>query len=193
MSKGGGGVNFPNPWDIQLGGDGSTVHIDSGLDDIAITQIAPITTNSNIAITQPIVTNATSKSDSDANVDLKIEPLDIKVEPLDLKIEPLKLDAATRSEIDLKPVVLDSCTTVKLAPLPPICVEAPYSTHFGITYMGMEVWGINISGRNETFLHSPPKPQSFHVPKPETRNSDDDSTRKPDQGRPAGGLRVRVK
>src|SRR5215472_15219005 len=132
-------VNIPSNYTIKVGSDGSTFKID--------TDIEPLTVNSNLAVTQPIITQSTAKSDSTASLDLKIEPLD-------LKIEPLKV--STDSEIDVKPLAVDSCSTFKLAPLPPIRLEQPYTQHFGITFMGMELWGITISGRSEMFLHSPP-------------------------------------
>jgi hypothetical protein len=130
MSKGG-GVNIPSDYTIKLGSDGSTIHVDSDLDNIHLKEIAPVTVNSNVAVTQPIVTQSTSKSDSTASVDLKVEPL--------------KVSSDSTSEIDVKPLAIDSCQTLKLAPLPPIKMEQPYSQHFGITFMGMELWGFNMS------------------------------------------------
>ena len=124
-------INFPNPFNIELGGDGTAINLDSDID---------LTSNS----------TSTSTSNSTASLDLKVEPLDIKIEPLDLKIEPLKVD--TDSKIDIKPLAVDSCTTIKLAPLPPIRLEQPYSTHFGFTYMGMELFGFNLAGKSATFL-----------------------------------------
>lgn len=133
--------SIPNPWTIELSGDGTPLTIDTE-------------STSNIAITQPIVTNSTSNSDSTA--DIKIEPLKVDTTS-DIKIEPLKVDTDSRSEIDLKPLAIDSCQTIKLAPLPSIQMEQPYSQHFGITFMGTELWGINISGKSEMLLHSSPK------------------------------------
>src|SRR5205807_4953943 len=115
--------------------------------------IAPVTVNTNVEVTQPNVTQSTSKSDSTASVDLKVEPLQVSSD--------------STSEIDVKPLAIDSCQTLKLAPLPPIKMEQPYSQHFGITFMGMELWGFNMSGKSETFLHSPPKPQHYSVRIPE--------------------------
>lgn len=182
MSKG--GSSIPSDYTIKLGSDGSTIHIDTDLDNIHVKEIAPLTVNSNIAVTQPIVSQ--SKSDSAANVDLKLEPID-------LKIEPLKVDSDSKSEIDVKPLVVDSCQTLKLAPLPPIRMEQPYSQHFGLTYMGIELWGMNISGHSETILGSPPKSNA-----PRTLVShppcDEPSAHQPSRQRPSsGGLRVRVK
>ena len=177
--------------DLQLGSDGSTAQMDLGLD------INPLSVTSNLAVTQPIVTQSTSNSTSTANLDLKVEPLnvDLKVEPLnvDLKVEPLKV--FTDSEIDLKPVAIDSCQTLKLAPLPPIKMEQPYCQHFGITFMGMELWGVNISGKYDTFLHSPPKPHHFTSQAPEPCDCCGERAHEPRRAptQPPSGLRVRVK
>src|SRR5258708_27757223 len=112
-----------------------------------------------MAVKKPIVTESTNKSVSTASLDLKIQPLDVK-------IEPLKAEVDTNSTIDLKPVAVDSCQTIKLAPLPPICVDQPYFQHFGFTFMGMEGWGFNISGNFDMKLPSPAKPKHHHVHPP---------------------------
>src|SRR4051812_19157456 len=178
MSKGG-GVDIPSDYTFKLGSDGSTIHIDSDLDNIHLKEIAPVTVNSNVAVTQPIVTQSTSKSDSTAD--------------LHLKVDPLQVDSNSKSEIDVKPLVVDSCQTLKIAPLPPIRVHQPYSQHFGITYMGMELWGLNISGSSETFLHSPPKVKHHSAPgqQPGTAHEQPKPKSAPDS--PRSGLRVRVK
>jgi hypothetical protein len=182
MSKGG-GVSIPNPWTIKVGSDGSTIHVDSDLDNIHLKEIAPVTVNSNVAVTQPIVSDATSK------VDLKVEPLNV-----DLKVEPLKVSSDSTSAIDVKPLAIDSCQTLKLAPLPPIKMEQPYSQHFGITFMGMELWGLNISGRSETLLHSPPKPRHYNMHAPERCDCCGEPAHQPRSApaQPRSGLRVRV-
>ncbi len=189
MSKSGGSNSSISIDDtIKLGSDGSTIHIDSDLDNIHLKEIAPVTINSNLAVTQPVVTDSTSKSDSTASVDLKVEPLD-------LKVEPLKVSTDSTSTIDVKPLAIDSCQTLKLAPLPPIKMEQPYSQHFGITFMGMELWGFNLSGKSDTFLHSPPKPRHYSLEIPEPRESCGESAHKPQSApaQPRSGLRVRVK
>jgi hypothetical protein len=164
-------INFPNPFNIELGGDGTAINLDSDID---------LTSNS----------TSTSTSNSTASLDLKVEPLDIKIEPLDLKIEPLKVD--TDSKIDIKPLAVDSCTTIKLAPLPPIRLEQPYSTHFGFTYMGMELFGFNLAGKSATFLSSPPKPQFYSAERAEDHKPFNESGPSASPGRPRSGLRVRV-
>ena len=185
MGKGG-GTSIPSDYTVKVGSDGSTIHVDTDLDNIHIKEIAPVTINSNLAVTQPVVTQSTAKSD----LDLKVEPLNV-----DLKVEPLKVSSDSTSQIDVKPLAIDSCQTLKLAPLPPIKMEQPYSQHFGVTFMGMELWGFNISGKSETFLHSPPKQRHFSVEIPEPGDCGGDLPEKtnPAFSRPPSGLRVRVK
>jgi hypothetical protein len=185
MPKGGGGVNIPKDYTFKVGGDGSTIHVDSDLDNIRVNNVAPITVNSNLAVTEPIVTESTSKSDATANLTLKVEPLDIK-------LEPVKADVDTNSVIDLKPVAVDSCQTIKLAPLPPVCVEQPYSQHFGFTFMGVELWGFNISGQSEMRLHSPGKTQHHTVSMPGRHAPEKEAEGEQSPVRPRSGLRVRL-
>jgi hypothetical protein len=138
MSKGG-GSSLPNPWTVNSNLSGGA-HIDTDLDNIHIAEIAPIDATSTIKVPDPIVTK--SSSDSDAKIDLKVEPLSVTSD--------------SKSEVDLKPVAVDSCTTIKLAPLPPSRIEQPYSQHFGFTFMGVELFGFNTSGRYDTLLNTPP-------------------------------------
>jgi hypothetical protein len=136
---------LPNPWTINSNLSGGA-HIDTDLDNIHIAEIAPIDATSTIKVPDPIVTK--SSSDSDAKIDLKVEPLSVTSDS--------KSEIDSRSEIDLKPVAVDSCQTIKLAPLPPSRIEQPYSQHFGFTFMGVELFGFNTSGRYETLLNTPP-------------------------------------
>jgi hypothetical protein len=129
------------------------------------------------------------------DVEIKLDPIELKIDPLkaDIKIEPLqvstdsklssdsKVFSDSKSEIDLKPVAMDSCTTLKLAPLPPVCLEQPYSQHFGMTFMGIELWGFNISGKSQTFMNSP------------SNCGERDHRPSPPVSRPPSGLRVRLK
>jgi hypothetical protein len=174
-------VNIPKDYTIGIGGTGTTLSVDADLDNIHLKEIAPVTINSNVAVTQPIVTDSTSKSDSTASIDLKVEPL--------------KVSSDSTSAIDVKPLAIDSCQTLKLAPLPPIKMEQPYSQHFGVTFMGMELWGFNISGKSETSLHSPPKPRHYSLQFEEPCDCYGEPADKPRSApaQPRSGLRVRVK
>jgi len=166
-------VDIPsgNTLPITIGGDGTAIQTDSDV---------KLDTDSKIDV-KPL------HVDTDSKVDVKPLHLDTDSK-IDLK--PVHLD--TDSKIDLKPVAVDSCTTIKLAPLPPIHVEQPYSTHFGFTYMGMELFGFTMSGKSGTFLSSPPKPQyhSTHVAEPNRPCEDAGAESRP--RRPSSGLRVRV-
>ena len=179
----GGGVSIPDHYNITVGGGPQPLAVDAHID--------PLTTTSNIAITQPVVTQATSNSDSKASLDLKVEPLDVKLEPVDVKIEPLQV--TTDSTIDLKPVAVDSCQTIKLGPLPPIHMRQPYSLHFGFTYMGMELFGVNVSSHSETFLNSPPKHPGHEPHRHEQHGCGEPHHHDQPEPPKRGGLRVRLK
>jgi len=176
MSKGG-TPTIPDNYTFKLGSDGSTIHIDSDLDNIHIAEIAPINVNSTLAVTEPIVTQSTSTANSDSK--------------LDLKVEPLTVTSNSNSVVDLKPVAVDSCQTIKIAPLPPIRMEQPYSQHFGFTYMGMELFGFTTSGRYETLLNNPSKPGQCNCHSHEEHHSHESQ---PDSSvtRSVGGLRVKI-
>jgi hypothetical protein len=156
---------------ITIGGDGTAVQTDSDV---------KLDTDSTIDL-KPV------KVDSDSTIDLKPVKVDSD-STIDLK--PVHVD--TDSKIDLKPVAVDSCTTIKLAPLPSIHVEQPYSTHFGFTYMGMELFGFTMSGKSGTFLSSPPQPQYHSMQMAEPHQPCDGAGAESRPARPSGGLRVRV-
>jgi hypothetical protein len=159
-----------------------------GLDDMHQTvEIKPLDitlrpieleTRSELAVTQPIVTNATTKGDTTAK--------------LNLAIEPLRVESDQKSAIDIKPLAIDACQTIKLAPLPATCVEQPYQHHFGLTFMGMELFGFNLTGKSEMALRSPER-QQFH--RAHTGGEHHRSPEPPPDrsvGNAGGGLRVRV-
>jgi len=171
------------------------------------------TVNLNVPSGQPLpITIGSDGSTINTDIEVKLDPIDVKIEPLsaDIKLEPLQIStdskattdskvasdskvfSDSKSQIDLKPVAMDTCTTLKFAPLPPVCLEQPYSQHFGITFMGIELWGFNVSGKSETFLHSPPKSRCHEIPEPYGCGEQDHRSN-PSVSRPPSGLRVRVK
>jgi hypothetical protein len=183
MGKSTSSVNIPNDYTFNIGGDGKVIQSDTEL------KLDPITTTSTI------------HSDSTSQTGLNIAPLDIKIEPLDITIEPLKASVDTNSVIDLKPLAIDSCQTLKFAPFPATCVEQPYSQHFGFTLMGVELFGFNMSGKSDVFLHSPSKSthhtsmhqSSMHQSRRPGEHGGNCEESEP-KGRPApkSGLRVRI-
>jgi hypothetical protein len=167
-----------------------------GLDNIHATyDIRPldIKTDSKLAVTQPIVTDSKAKTDSNVKTDSTAK--------LALAIDPLKIESDQRSEIDLKPLAVDACQTIKLAPLPETCIEQPFEQHFGFTLFGMEIWGFNVSGKSSTNLKNGDRHQCHSTgPHGECHDSkhhhhDHHHHHRPESEylpQPGGGLRVRV-
>jgi hypothetical protein len=170
-----------------------------GLNDIQATlelkplEIKPLTLNtkSEMAVTQPIVTNSTGKNDLTGKFDTN------SAARLTLAVEPLKVESDQKTAIDLKPLVVDACQTLKLAPLPATCIEQPYNHRLAFALFGIEFWAFSISGESETGIHSPDRRHShsrYHSVQVSHGGRSCDETPAPhsDGGQPGHGLRVRI-
>jgi hypothetical protein len=133
----------------------STVTVDlKGLDKIGLTEtvnLSPINLTETIDL-KPIEVKPLSITET---VDLK--PLNI-TETVDLK--PIEIRPLNISEtVDLRPVAVDSCQTVRLAPLPETQVCNPYRHHVAMSLFGLEVMAMTYDGESEQSIHSPRRPQ----------------------------------
>jgi hypothetical protein len=168
------GANPPVPIDTEVE---ATIHTpDLMKTDSTIHSPEPIKTDSTIHSTELIKTDSTIHS-----------PDLIKTDSTIHIPETIKTDS--KSEIDLKPLAVDSCTTIKLAPT---CIEQPYSQRVSFTFMGVELFGINTSSRTDTFLNKP-SPPAAHVKHHEHWDREHRDRRTPPTvvGRPRG-ISVRV-
>jgi hypothetical protein len=132
--------------------------------------LQPVTLNENIDL-QPVTLNE--------NVDLKPVTLNENID-----LQPVTLN----ENIDLKPVAVDTCQTLRLAPLPETRVSNPY--HHRVTYhlFGMEMVNVTYTGESGQNIESP-----HHRPGAERR---DWAGGHPDERsmvvRESQGIRVRV-
>jgi hypothetical protein len=79
---------------------------------------------------------------------------------LDLAItQPIRSEA--KAELDIKPLALDQCLTIRIAPLPPTKVRQPYQQHFGLTLFGIEWFGINVEGELQVIISDLPRKPSI--------------------------------
>ena len=58
----------------------------------------------------------------------------------------------TTSSIDLKPVAVDSCVRLELAPPPPTEVCTPYEQRWGWSVLGLELFSLSVSGQTSTHV-----------------------------------------
>jgi hypothetical protein len=130
----------------------------------------PITVNENVDV-KPLTLNE--------NIDVK--PLTVN-ENIDVK--PLTLN----ENIDLKPVAIDSCQTLRLAPLPETQVCQPYRHHVGYTMFGIEYMGVSYDGESKQLIQSPRRPQVVERPQ-RTQQSRREPQREISGTR---GIRVRI-
>jgi hypothetical protein len=56
----------------------------------------------------------------------------------------------SRMLVDLKPVVMDMCTTLNFGRVPEVCVRQPYEHRFRVTLFGTEIMAFEFRGENRS-------------------------------------------
>jgi len=173
--------------------------------------------------------------DADSTVEVKgLDNIKLTLQPTPLKSEsrqelilpqPFKTESKTESKIDttsgitsdsknamsidLKPVALDVCLKTS-SELPHGQVCQPFSFHLGVTWFGMETFGLNFGGESRIVMQDLPKKPAIDWPAQQNAAAPHDHHRSPPHdpyggakaapssgGGPSGGqnrgLRVRIK
>jgi len=143
---------------------------------------------------------------NDIKVTARIDPSPLRTEskqeillPQPLRTET-RLDSKSESDsrnalsVDLKPVVMDVCLNSSSS-LPKGEICQPYNFHLGLTWFGMEFFGLNFAGESRTVLQDLPKKPAIEWPA--QQNSAASSAPSPaaaaSTATGGGGLRVRIK
>ena len=148
-----------------------------GLDKIGLTaKIEPLAIETTIKIPDPIVTKSDSNSKSDINA---------------------KTDSTSDSKnallVDLKPVVLDVCSTTSTK-LPQGEIVQPYNLRFGVTMFGMEMFGFTLGGESRTVMKKLPKKPAVDWPAQQNAPAQPHAASPaPSPAGRSGGLRIRIK
>lgn len=71
---------------------------------------------------------------------------------IDLKPVTTTTSVDSTSSLDLKPVAVDSCVRLELAPPPPTEISMPYDTTWSWSLLGLELFALNVSGRSGTHV-----------------------------------------
>ncbi len=66
--------------------------------------------------------------------------------------EPIVTRMSTDVALDMKPMVMDACLTVRLADLPKQHVRRPYQRSFALRVMGREIFEFNMCGESEIII-----------------------------------------
>jgi hypothetical protein len=88
------------------------------------------------------------------NESLELKPVNVDSRQELAVTEPIRTDAS--STLDLKPLVIDVCSRTGQASLPPTHVCQPYQHRVGFTGMGMELFGMTLSGESQTIVADRP-------------------------------------
>jgi hypothetical protein len=174
------------------------------------------------------VNNGPVTVDADSTVEVKgLDNIKLTLEPTPLKSEskqelilpqPFKTeskidttsgitsDSKNAMSIDLKPVALDVCLKSS-SELPQGQICQPFSFHLGVTWFGMETFGLNFGGESRIVMQDLPKKpaidwpaqQNAAAPHDHHHHSHHDGSAKPTpsgggaSGGQNRGLRVRIK
>jgi hypothetical protein len=127
---------------------------------------------SNGPITVDSDTTVEIKGLNDIKVTAKLEPTPFKTEskqelilPQPLKTETkldttsdidLTTDSKSAMLVDLKPVAMDVCLNTS-SKLPQGQIYSPFTFHLGLTWFGVEFFGLNLGGETRTVLQDLPK------------------------------------
>jgi hypothetical protein len=85
---------------------------------------------------------------------VEIKPLRVDNRQEVAYTDPIRTDS--NSTVDLKPVAFDMCVRTGQASLPPTHVCEPYRHKIAITLMGLEMYGLELSGESQTIVDDRP-------------------------------------
>lgn len=141
------------------------------------------------------------------NIKVTLEPTPLKTEakqelilPQPLKTETkldttadVTSDSKSALSVDLEPVAMDVCLTTS-SKLPQGQIHQPFNFHLGMTWFGVELFGLNFGGESRTVLQDLPKKPAIDWPA--QHHAAPDASRRHDEASGGGrdrGLRVRIK
>ena len=61
------------------------------------------------------------------------------------------------STVDVRPLAVDQCLRIQLAPLPPTRVRTPWEQRFALRVLGVEWFSATISGESSTYVEPAPR------------------------------------
>jgi hypothetical protein len=128
----------------------SEIDVDSeSTSSVEIMGLDEINAELTLRVPDTIKTEASNAIETSSTIDVK--PLEADIDnTTKLSVDPLNSDSSIT--VDLKPAVVDLCLTMNMGKLPNVCVRQPYHHHVGITLFGAELWGITVSGEQQTVM-----------------------------------------
>ena len=114
-------------------------------------EVKPLTQTNNQVIDVKPITQTSNQA-------LELKPVRLDSRQELAVTEPIRTDANSNSNstLDLKPLVIDVCSRTGQASLPPTHVCQPYQHRIGFTVLGVELFGITMSGDAQTIVDDQP-------------------------------------
>jgi hypothetical protein len=69
----------------------------------------------------------------------------------------VKADSTATVGVDLQPVAVDTCLRIELAPPPPTVLRTPWTSTFGLSWLGVELVALTFSGELRNYVEPAPK------------------------------------
>ncbi|HLG55436.1 MAG TPA: hypothetical protein VI485_08895 [Vicinamibacterales bacterium] len=142
------------------------------------------------------------------DIKLTLQPSPLKTESKQELIFPQPLKTETRLDtksdvtsdsknaiaVDLKPIAMDVCLNTSTQ-LPHGQISNPFSLHLGMTWMGVELFGLNLGGESRTVMQDLPKKPTIDWPAQQNAGPSGGHGHHHDTAPATGdrGLRVRIK
>lgn len=118
----------------------------TGLDNMKLTLAGDNTVHSDATITlEPVTTTSTTASTTTSSLDTTA-----RVDTNSQVDTTSRVDSA--SAIDLRPVAVDSCLRLELAPPPATEVCTPYEQQWSWSVLGLELFAITVRGNTSTHV-----------------------------------------
>ena len=91
------------------------------------------------------------------NTNSEIDLKPVKIDSTFAIPEPIVMENESNIGLDIEPMAVDFCFKFELGPLPETKIEQPYDHHLGFTILGQEIFGFVLSGCSSTIIRNLPK------------------------------------
>jgi hypothetical protein len=106
--------------------------------------------------------------------------------------DTVKSEARNDLNLDIRPMVTDTCLTLKTAPFPETLIRQPYTFHFGLTLYGTEIMAMDFSGESQVIIENLPKKPAVAWGGEQAIEHGSPEPHGHHQGGESGGLRIRL-
>jgi len=117
--------------------------------------------NMKLTLAGGTTTTLAGENTVNSNATLTLAPV-TSASTIDLRPVTTTSAVDTNASLDLKPVAVDSCVRLELAPPPATAISTPYETTWSLSVLGLELFALSVSGRTSTHVR-PERPDPLVI------------------------------